>query len=607
VPRHPLGRVAGAGALCALAPVLVPLLPPSSAFAAGSAARTFRPVADAYVSAAAPRAHTFRGRRLQVSARPVRHAYLRFEVRGVTGPVSSATLTLRALGGSATGFDVRGVPRPRWTSRRLTYRSAPRPGSRVAASGAFARGRLLRLAVTPAVRGNGTVSLVLTTRSRRAIALASAETGARSAPRLVVRFAPPGAAPPPGGGNGVGPPVATAPPAIGGSAQDKQVLTAQPGGWSGAQPITFIYQWRRCKASGAGCADIKGARAGSYTATSKDIGSRLRVVVSAANGAGSAQQTSEPTPVVAAAPKLPAATTAPSIAGTAQEGQVLKASPGKWKAGSQVLQASTPFAYQWRRCDARGAACADVAGATAQTFGLTTTDVGATMRVAVTAPSSAGAATVVSKQTKVVTAVAAVPPAGTGAASLWHMDELSGSSMAESGGASSGAAKNVLFGRPGVMNTGYEFNGTSSVIVVPSSSRLNPGSAPFTLTAHVSFTHRPVSAVADYDLVRKGLSSTAGGEYKMEIMDTGKALCDFHGSTANAVLTDGPNLADGAWHSIQCIKQNASISLVIDGQTFTKADAVGSISNSASLSIGAKSAGGDWYQGLMDEVSVSVG
>jgi hypothetical protein len=93
---------------------------------------------------------------------------------------------------------------------------------------------------------------------------------------------------------------------------------------------------------------------------------------------------------------IPASTAPPTIAGTPQQGQTLTASPGTWDNGP------TP-AYQWQRCDAAGAACADVAGATAQTYVVPSTDVGATLRVNVTATNRFGTATAQSAQTAVVT------------------------------------------------------------------------------------------------------------------------------------------------------------------------------------------------------------
>jgi hypothetical protein len=74
--------------------------------------------------------------------------------------------------------------------------------------------------------------------------------------------------------------------------------------------------------------------------------------------------------------------TAPTIAGTAQQGQTLTAAAGSW-AG-----APSGFTYQWARCDAAGANCAAIVGATAQTYVLGTADKGARIKLTVTAANS---------------------------------------------------------------------------------------------------------------------------------------------------------------------------------------------------------------------------
>jgi hypothetical protein len=93
---------------------------------------------------------------------------------------------------------------------------------------------------------------------------------------------------------------------------------------------------------------------------------------------------------------VPLPVTPPTITGTAQQGQTLSAGAGKWGNSPQL-------AYQWQKCDAAGAACADVAGATAQTYTVTPTDAGATLRVMEKATNRFGTATAQSAQTTVVT------------------------------------------------------------------------------------------------------------------------------------------------------------------------------------------------------------
>jgi hypothetical protein len=105
----------------------------------------------------------------------------------------------------------------------------------------------------------------------------------------------------------VQPPAATAPanttlPSVGGTPQVGSPLSANPGEWGGTAPITYTYQWQRCDAGG-GCVDIEGATSSTYTPTADDAGHPIRVVVTAANGAGSAASSeSAPTAAVAAAP-----------------------------------------------------------------------------------------------------------------------------------------------------------------------------------------------------------------------------------------------------------------------------------------------------------------
>jgi hypothetical protein len=111
----------------------------------------------------------------------------------------------------------------------------------------------------------------------------------------------------------------------------------------------------------------------------------------------------------AAAQYSPTNSAAPTISGTAQVDQTLTAANGTWNS-----QTTPTFSYQWQRCDNLGNACAAIAGSTQQTYKVTTTDVGKTIRVVVTATNPDGAATATSSQTAVVTAGGTPPPSTSG-------------------------------------------------------------------------------------------------------------------------------------------------------------------------------------------------
>jgi len=92
-------------------------------------------------------------------------------------------------------------------------------------------------------------------------------------------------------------------PTIAGTARQSEMLTADPGTWTGTQPMTFAFQWRRCDANGGNCTNIASATGKTYTLTAVDVGNRLRVRVRASNDAGARTATSAATAVVAALPK----------------------------------------------------------------------------------------------------------------------------------------------------------------------------------------------------------------------------------------------------------------------------------------------------------------
>jgi hypothetical protein len=183
--------------------------------------------------------------------------------------------------------------------------------------------------------------------------------------------------------------VSTAQPTIAGAATAGQMLQVSTGSWSQA-PSSFAFQWQRCNANGRLCTPIEGATASTYTVIPDDSGHRLVALVRAAVGTTMQETLSLATPLVpAVTPPGPAVTAAPTVSGVAQQGQQLAGTDGTWAAPSGAVA----FNYNWYRCDAFGAHCKSVSGATKPTYRLGARDAGQTLGFAVHATDSQGTTT----------------------------------------------------------------------------------------------------------------------------------------------------------------------------------------------------------------------
>jgi hypothetical protein len=77
-------------------------------------------------------------------------------------------------------------------------------------------------------------------------------------------------------------------------------------------------------------------------------------------------------------PADPTSTSPPLITGTARVGEKLTSSTGAWSGTPEIA-----YTRQWQRCDAKGEACKNLAGATGASYDATADDEGKTLRVAV--------------------------------------------------------------------------------------------------------------------------------------------------------------------------------------------------------------------------------
>ena len=102
----------------------------------------------------------------------------------------------------------------------------------------------------------------------------------------------------------------------------------------------------------------------------------------------------------------PASAALPTVAGTAAPGQVLMGTDGTW------TNEPTTFTRSWLRCDAAGANCTAIPGATTNSYTVQDGDAGSTIRFSVVAANASGTAPpAISAQTAVVPVPVAPPPA----------------------------------------------------------------------------------------------------------------------------------------------------------------------------------------------------
>ncbi len=193
-------------------------------------------------------------------------------------------------------------------------------------------------------------------------------------------------------------------------------------------------------------------------------------------------------------------------------------------------------------------------------------------------------------------------------AANWRMNETSGQ-MTDS-------SRNHNDGRPtNVRRTGstYVFNGSTSRVDVPDVDSLDPAANDITLTASVQVSGESMNDDS-YDVVRKGLAGRPGGQYKMEIKraadpTVGKLNCLYQGSRGTVNKVARRDIADGEWHTLECIKTSTSVVARVDGRRgSTKAGSAGSISNPTNVLVGAKTAVplDDTFDGKMDFVSIDI-
>ncbi len=159
---------------------------------------------DAYVKSTRA-TRNYGNRTLLKVDHPEFHAYLKFTVEGITGPVESAIIRMVVLNGSIDGGSIysvsnnfQGTNEP-WTESLVSFNNAPLLGpSALSSVGAVAVGQTVEFDVTAAISGDGTFSFAVKNQSSDKAEYSSKDGD--SPPELIIRMGDSG-----GGGDNVRP------------------------------------------------------------------------------------------------------------------------------------------------------------------------------------------------------------------------------------------------------------------------------------------------------------------------------------------------------------------------------------------------------------------
>ncbi|MGQ0837849.1 CBM96 family carbohydrate-binding protein [Actinokineospora sp.] len=196
-----------AGAVITAATVIAVV---GSAPSASAATSTFAPVADTYVDSGATGSNYGTSGQLGVDNSPVKRMFLRFDVSGLTSPVTNAKLRIHTdnvLGAtSPNGGTFKAMSNTTWSETGVTWNNQPAiDGATLGSLGAVSRNTWYEVTVTSAVTGNGILGIGVTSSSGDGADYDSRESGAATAPQLVITTGspttttPPTTTPPPPG------------------------------------------------------------------------------------------------------------------------------------------------------------------------------------------------------------------------------------------------------------------------------------------------------------------------------------------------------------------------------------------------------------------------
>jgi hypothetical protein len=198
------------------------------------------------------------------------------------------------------------------------------------------------------------------------------------------------------------------------------------------------------------------------------------------------------------------------------------------------------------------------------------------------------------------------------AASVWsgyamvhHLEETSGTVFDSTSNDNDGTYSGALQDSAGKIDGANGFDGDYDYVTIPHDTTLNLGTGPFTISAWVKYSN----GNDDSDILRKGCTTTAIANYKLELVSNRISGVLNEQGKSNSVVTTSGTYNDGAWHYVVFLRSGTNIYLYIDGAL---ADSAGGAThdfspakNTANLAIGSKDTlVEDFFDGIIDEVRI---
>ena len=144
--------------------------------ASASTSLSLLPSADTWVNYQVATANYGAGTVLRIDGSPRRDAYVRFDLSGIYGTVTSAVLKLYPNSDNRAGLSVHSVVAAAWADGAITAATAPAMGTASISSGPLTAHSVVSIDITKLVAGLGSFTVGLIDNNTTAVSLASRES-----------------------------------------------------------------------------------------------------------------------------------------------------------------------------------------------------------------------------------------------------------------------------------------------------------------------------------------------------------------------------------------------------------------------------------------------